>query len=97
MFPTEGTVLLHISQAIKQDQVIHYKHVGYDYGIWFPLGTRQRICKMPEGIVAKCVVWLRCDASQTGSACVTAVILSPFSIALAMSVAQMQRFEDQVM
>lgn len=27
LFPTEGTVLLHISQAIKQDQVIHYTHV----------------------------------------------------------------------
>ena len=33
---------------------------------------------------------------QAGLACVTAVILSPFSIALAMSVAQIQRFEDQV-
>ena len=51
---------------------------------------------MSEGTVAS-MVWLKCDVAQTGSACVTAVILSPFSIALAMSVAQMQRFEDQVL
>lgn len=43
-----------------------------------------------------CVCMMYDSMSQTGLGCVTAAVLSPFSIALAMSVAQIQRFEEQV-
>ncbi|XP_065883264.1 Fanconi anemia group I protein-like isoform X2 [Dysidea avara] len=64
LFPTEGTVLLHISQAIKQNQELGKEFV-------------------------KCL--------KAGVNCVSAIIMSPFSIALAMSMARMQRFEDQIL
>ena len=51
LFPTEGTVLLHISQAIKQDQVITIHMLDVIMGFGFLLGAGQRVCEVPKGIL----------------------------------------------
>lgn len=51
LFPTEGTVLLHISQAIKQDQVIIIHMVNVIVGFGFLLGAGQRVCEVSKSIL----------------------------------------------
>ena len=57
LFPTEGTVLLHINQAIKQDQVIIIHVVDVIMGSSLS-GAGQRVCEVPKGIVVVCDVCL---------------------------------------
>ena len=82
LLQTEGTVILHVSFALKQGQEL-----------------RKEYLKLLE--VSRCTGFLTLHGTthqilQTTQAKLSSSVLSPFSVALSLSVARMHRFENDV-
>lgn len=82
LLQTEGTVILHISFALKQGQELRKEYLKLLEVSWCTVFLS--LCCITHQILQVTQAKLSCS------------VLSPFSVALSLSVARMHRFENDV-